>query len=80
MALVIKVLGVGCAKCLQAEKNARLAVEEMGIDAVVEKVDDLAKIIEYGVLATPGLVINDEVIKYGSIPTVKEIKTILSAY
>ncbi len=71
--MVIKVLGPGCAKCKTLEKVTREAVEEAGVDAVVGKVDDIMKIMDYGVMRTPALVIDDEVVISGKVPSKKEI-------
>jgi len=69
----IKVLGTGCAKCLTLEKKVREVVEKNSIDAVVEKITDLKEIMAYGVLMTPGLVINKKVVSFGSIPKEEQI-------
>lgn len=70
----IKILGSGCPKCKQLEANARRAVEELKIKAEIEKVTEIDKIISYGVISTPAIVIDGEVKAYGRIPTVEEIK------
>jgi small redox-active disulfide protein 2 len=69
----IKILGTGCAKCNQVEKTAREVVKELGIDAIIEEVKDIKKILEYNVLITPGLVINGEVVSAGHIPSKAEV-------
>lgn len=69
----IKILGTGCAKCNQVEKTAREVVKELGIDAGIEEVKDIKKILEYNVLITPGLVINGEVVSAGHIPSKAEV-------
>ena len=58
MMLTIKVLGSGCANCKRLEANARKAVENLGIEAQIEKVTDYAEIMKYPILSTPGLVVN----------------------
>ncbi|MEL7666675.1 MAG: thioredoxin family protein [Actinomycetota bacterium] len=73
----IKVLGTGCAKCKQLEKTVRAAVDEMGLDATVEKVTELTDIMEYGLMSTPGLVVNGEVRLAGRLPKLAEVKSIL---
>ena len=73
----IKILGVGCAKCMALEKRVKEAVEETGINAEVKKVTDIGEIMNYGVMMTPALVINDEVKCVGRIPTREEIKRML---
>jgi len=70
----IEVLGMGCPKCKKTFQNVRQAVEELGIEAEIIKVEDLDKITEYGVMMTPALVINGEVKVTGKIPGKEEIK------
>lgn len=70
----IKVLGPGCARCKAVEQNVLNALAEMGIKAEVEEVTDLNKIADYGIMVTPGLVINDKVKAFGRIPDQIEIK------
>ena len=73
----IKIIGSGCPKCKTLEKVTREAVAESGIDATVEKVEDIVKILEYHVIHTPVLVINEKVVLSGQVPTVKQVKEIL---
>ena len=73
----IKVLGSGCPNCKVLEANTKKALEEMKINANVEKVTDIAKIMEYGVMSTPALVINERVVSYGRVLTSEEIKKLL---
>ncbi|MFP4459848.1 MAG: thioredoxin family protein [Candidatus Zixiibacteriota bacterium] len=71
----IKVLGTGCTKCKKLEEYVNKAVEELSVEADVEKVEEIDKIMQYGVMGTPALIIDGKVIfsgKVGSIPTVKE--------
>ncbi len=77
--LTVKVLGSGCANCKKVEALARQAVASLGIDAQVEKVTDHAEIMQYHILATPGLVINEKVVSAGRIPTEAEITTWLTS-
>ncbi len=70
----IKILGTGCAKCKRLEETAREAVAELGIEATITKVQDLDKILEYDVMMTPGLVVDEEVKAFGRIPSKEEIK------
>ena len=69
----IKILGTGCAKCHQLEQTTRQVVKEMAIDATIEEVKDIKKIMEYPILTTPGLVINEELFCSGRIPTRSEV-------
>jgi len=73
----IKILGTGCSKCKTLEKSTRQAVEEMKIDASVEKVEDIVEIMGYGVMRTPAIVIDEKVVMYGKTPSVKEIIEII---
>jgi len=70
----IKVLGPGCPKCQQTEKNVKEAVSELGVDANVEKVKDNMEIAKYGVFGTPAVVVDSQVKSVGKIPTKDEIK------
>ena len=70
----IEILGTGCPKCKQLEANAKKAVDELKIKAVIEKVTDVGEIVDYGVMSTPAIVINGEVKASGRIPTTEEIK------
>lgn len=72
----IEILGTGCAKCKALEENAKKAVSESGIFAQVEKVEDIVKIMDYGVMNTPGLVINGEVKSTGKLLNHEEIKAL----
>lgn len=73
----IKILGTGCAKCKQLEKTVRQAVAEMELDAEVDKVTEFADIMSYGIMSTPGLVVDGEVRLSGRLPKLAEVKTIL---
>jgi small redox-active disulfide protein 2 len=74
----IKVLGTGCAKCKTLEKAAIEAVEKAGINATVVKEEDIMKIMEYGVMTTPALVINEKVVVKGKVPSVDEIMKLIT--
>ena len=71
----IKILGTGCAKCNTLEELAKKAVAELSLDAEIEKITDLENIMKYGVMMTPGLVINDQLKASGKIPSINQIKT-----
>jgi len=70
----IKVLGPGCPRCQQTEKNVKEAVAEAGVDAQVDKVTDVMEIAKYGVFGTPAVVVDGEVKSVGKIPGKDEIK------
>jgi small redox-active disulfide protein 2 len=74
----IKVLGTGCTRCKSLEKLTRQAAEELNLNAEIEKVEDIQKIMEYGILHTPGLVIDGKVVLSGQIPKISELKGILT--
>lgn len=70
----IKILGSGCKNCKKLEAQTKKAVEELGVEAVIEKVEDFKKIMKYGVMQTPALVVDEEVKVSGKIPKIEEIK------
>lgn len=75
----IKVLGTGCAKCRQMEAVVRQVVTETGIEATIEKVEDIEKIMEYNVLSTPVLVIDEKVTIKGKVPGADEVRSLLKS-
>jgi len=75
----IEILGTGCAKCNKLEELVRTAVQEIGVNAEISKVQDIKKIMGYGVMTTPALVVNDEVKVAGKLPTADQIKSWLAA-
>ena len=80
MSITIKVLGTGCSNCQRLEKATRNAIAELNADASVEKVEDIQKIMAYGVMRTPALVISEKVALYGRVPGVPELKEIILKY
>lgn len=74
----IKVLGTGCTKCKTLEKATLAAVKELGLEATVTKEEDIMNIMAYGVMRTPGLVIDEKVVVSGRIPSAKELKELLT--
>lgn len=74
----IKILGSGCANCVNLEKATRKAAEELGIDATFEKVTDYADIASYDIMRTPGLVVDEHVILSGRVPTAAQVKELLA--
>ncbi len=75
--MIIKILGTGCPKCKKLEENARTAISELGIEASFEKVTDLNKIMDYGVMMTPGLVIDEIVVASGKLLSASDIKALI---
>lgn len=76
--MTIKILGTGCPNCKRLEANTKQALEELKIQAELEKVTDIAEIMSYGVLGTPVLVVDEKVRVSGRVPDVEEIKTIIN--
>lgn len=74
----ILILGTGCSKCKTLEKLTREAVSEEGIDANVSKVEDIVEIMQYGVMSTPALVVDKQVVMSGKLPSKKEIIELLN--
>jgi len=77
--MMIQVLGTGCAKCRTLYENASKAVQETGVDALVEKVEDIQQILAFDILMPPGLVIDGYVKAAGRVPGVEEIKQLILA-
>mgnify|MGYP001814607458 CR=1 FL=1 len=74
----IRVLGPGCPRCQETEKNVREAVAEAGVDAKVDKVTDVMEIAKCGVFMTPAVLVDGEVKSVGKIPEKQEIKNWLA--
>ncbi len=77
--LSIKVLGPGCDNCHKVEALAKQAVTNLGVEATIVKITDRAEYPQYGLLYTPGLVINDKLVCGGRIPTEAEVMTWVTA-
>lgn len=71
--LEIKVLGPGCANCERMEQLARKIVGDLGVEANIEKITHMDQILSYGVASTPGLVVGDELVVSGRVPTEAEM-------
>lgn len=74
---IIQIIGTGCAKCRLLQQHAEQAAKELGIEHRIEKVDDLAKITEMGILMTPGLAVDGKVKASGRVLSVEAIKALL---
>ena len=75
---VLQVLGTGCAKCNKLKEHAETAIKELGIEATVEKIEDIGAITGFGVMMTPALAVDGEVKVVGRLPSVDEIKNLLA--
>jgi small redox-active disulfide protein 2 len=76
----IKILGTGCPKCKTLEKIAHDVVEQENIQATITKVEDIMAIMNYGVMSTPALVVNEKVEIKGRVPSYDEVKQVLKKY
>ena len=74
----IQILGVGCPRCKKLAGNAEAAARELGVDYTLEKVTDIAEIMKFGVMVTPGLAVDGEVRTAGKVPSAQELKGILA--
>jgi small redox-active disulfide protein 2 len=75
--MIIKILGSGCKKCVALGENAKTALHAAAIDAKIEKVTDIIAIAGYGVMSTPGLVIDEKVVSTGRVLSPSEIGALL---
>lgn len=74
----LQILGTGCAKCRSLTQNTEAAVKEAGLDAVIEKVEDLPEIMKFGVMSTPALVVDGKVVSQGRLLSPLEIGKIIA--
>jgi small redox-active disulfide protein 2 len=77
--LSIKVLGSGCANCHKVEELAKQAVAQLALEAKVEMVTDMKEIMRYGVMNTPGIVINEKVVSMGRVPALSQMTTMITS-
>ena len=75
---LLQVLGPGCPKCEKLKEHVETAVNELGIQASVEKITDIVEITSFGVMMTPALAVDGEVKVVGKVPSVDEIKNLLA--
>jgi small redox-active disulfide protein 2 len=73
----VKILGPGCRNCRNLEKHTREALDALALDATVEKVTDYGQIAGYGVMKTPGLVVDERLVVSGRVPSAEEIRGLL---
>lgn len=78
MSITIKVLGTGCLKCKQTTSVVEEVIQENGIEATIEKIEDIMEIMKYNVMSTPALVINEKIIIKGRVPTRNEVLELLN--
>ena len=74
----IKILGTGCSNCKTLEKMTLQAIEELKLDAKVTKIEDIVEIMQFGVMTTPALVMDGKVVLKGKVPSITELKQILT--
>lgn len=75
--MIIKILGSGCKKCVALGENTQAALQAAAIDAKIEKVTDIIAIAGYGIMSTPGLVIDEKVVSSGRVLSASEIGQLL---
>ncbi|HON53855.1 MAG: thioredoxin family protein [Bacteroidales bacterium] len=80
MKISIKILGTGCPKCKALEKLTKEVLTENSYDAEISKVEDIVQIMNYGVIGTPALVLNEKVLVSGRVPSKDEIKRLIEKY
>ena len=76
--MIIKVLGPGCPSCVALERVIRDAVDTLGLDATVQKIEDYPTILGYGVMSTPALVVDGKVLFSGRVPRSAQVRAILT--
>lgn len=73
----IQILGTGCPKCKKLAEETRKAADELGLDCEIEKVEDIQKIMSYGVMMTPALVVDGQIKVTGKVPSVADLKELI---
>lgn len=76
--MIIKILGSGCKKCVALARNVETAAAGLGLEVNIEKVTDIVDIAGFGILSTPGLVIDNQVVSSGRVLTVSQVEQLLS--
>ena len=77
--MIVKILGSGCANCVNLERVTREAVAALGVEAAIVKVTDFPTIVGYGVMSTPGLVVDEKVVLSGRVPTAAQVRELLAS-
>ena len=75
--MVVKILGSGCKNCITLAENTKAALTELGLEAELVKVTDFSEIAKYGIMSTPGLVIDEKVVSFGKVLKSKDIVKLL---
>ena len=76
--MIIKILGIGCANCKRLYANTQEAIKELQVSADVQKIEDMQKIMAYGIMRTPAIVIDEKVKVFGRVPDKEEIKKLIN--
>ena len=74
----IQILGTGCPKCKKLTELTEAAAKEMGLAFEIEKVTDISKILDFGIMSTPGLAVDGKVLLSGHLPTAEQVKRLLT--
>lgn len=75
--MIIKILGTGCSKCKALQASVEWAVKQLWIKASIQKIEDMNDILQYDLMSTPGLVIDEKLVMAGKVPSVEELVKIL---
>lgn len=75
--MIVKILGSGCKNCVTLAENTKAALAELGVDAEITKVTDFSEIAKYGIMSTPGLVIDEKVVSFGKVLKPRDIVKII---
>ena len=76
----VKILGAGCKSCHEQYENAKAAVQALGLNAEVEYITDMEKVMEYGVMSMPAIVVNDQVVSMGKVLKAADVEKLLNRW